>query len=264
MRQNTNANRAMETRDHFKNGASLKSQMSRVIAIIGIAAIFSLSSCKPKLYIVKSMQKQNEISISPELKQFLNNKQQISVVLRTPNTTSNVTQEVQNTELYNIMEKKLMNAGMVVRDRALLEKLVVNEQASYESIAQKVKADLIIEILENTKYDEIAKTMVRQKKNKIVYLYPYLNARVSFTTSKITFRIVLVETGVSSAFLTFYYTPCIEGCGTYATHPLGDYFFFGMNWREVGIGNREAHWQFDDDYIGEDLSNKIISILQGK
>ena len=31
MKQFSNSNSVMETRDHFKNGASLKSQMSRLI-----------------------------------------------------------------------------------------------------------------------------------------------------------------------------------------------------------------------------------------
>ena len=126
MKQFENFNNTMESENHSKNMTNSKTLINRGFFLLLIVTTFAFSSCGPKLYLVKSNPKQNEVSVSPDLRQFLNtNKQQISVVLRTPRTSSYVAQEVQNGELYNTIERKLMNAGFAVRDRALLEKLVI-------------------------------------------------------------------------------------------------------------------------------------------
>ena len=264
-------NSAMETRDHLSNGVSPKNQRSRGNFLL-IIILLTFSSCSRQLYIIKPVPKQDEISISPELRQFLNNnKKQISVVLRTPRTTSNVTQEVQNSELYNTIERRLMNAGFIVRDRALLEKLVVNEQLSYESIAQKIEVDLIIEVVENSRHYNTSTKMFRAKNNEEVYLPT--RDKLNVVTSKITFRIVVAETGISSGFFTFYYIPCSNGCAIYAQKTMGTYFF-GKSKKEVkrrfwGPVHAnwsvpfEYNWWVEDDFISNDLSIKITNILQG-
>jgi len=271
MKQFGKLNSVMEPENHSKNMANLKKLLNRGKLLLIIVALLAFSSCSRQLYLLKPTPKQDEISISPELRQFLNtNKQQISVVLRTPRTTSNVTQEVQNGELYNTVERKLMNAGFIVRDRALLEKLIVNEQLSYESIAQKIKVDLIIEILENSRHNNFK--MFRAKNNEEVHLPT--RDKLNVNTSKFTFRIVLAEAGISSGIFTFYYMPCTNGCGIYAQKTMGTYFF-GKSKKEVRkrfwgpiYANwsvpREFNWWIETDYISKDLSDKIIGILQGR
>jgi hypothetical protein len=202
-----------------------------------------------------------------------NNKQQISVVLRTPHTTSNVTQEIQNSVLYNTIERKLMSAGFVVRDRALLEKLLVNEQLSYESIAQKVKADLIIEVIEFSRQDIYPSKMIRIKDNKEVSI-KHGHDKIYFATYKFMFRIVLLESGASGGFLTSYYNCCSNGCKIYA-EKWGGYYWLGRSVQEI----KSRRWMIptrietygwscdsndDIEYYGSDLSNKLINILKGK
>jgi hypothetical protein len=262
---------AVEPETILKNGVSPKDQMSRGVFLFLIVAIFVFSSCTKLYYVKSTSQKQNEISISPDLRQFVNKNKQISVVLRTPRTTSNVTQEVQNSELYNTIERRLMNAGFVVRDRALLEKLLVNEQLSYESIAQKIKVDLIIEVVENLRQDNIPTKIFRKKNNKEVDITARTRDRLNMLTSKFTFRIVLAETGVSCGFFTFYYASCIDGCDIYAQNVVPVYLFGNSKkevrrrvWSNGAVFPREYIWWKEEDYISNDLSNKIINILQGR
>jgi uncharacterized lipoprotein YajG len=271
MKHFDNSISVMGPENHSKNMANLKNLMSKVKFLFLIVAIFALNSCSRQLYSIKPTPKQDEISISPELRQFLNtNKQQISVVLRTPRTTSNASQEVQNGELYNTIERRLMDAGFVVRDRALLEKLIVNEQLSYESIAQKIEVDLIIEISENSIQDNIPTKMIRKKDNKEIFIET--KDKLNCITSKFTFRIVLAEIGVSSGFFTYYYIPCTNGCDTYAAKYSG-YYFFGNSNKEVRkrlwgspliLYPREYNWWVENDFISKDLSDKISNILKGK
>lgn len=278
MKQFENLSSTMEAENHSKNLASLKSLKHRGKFLFLIILIFTTTSCVPTLYIAKSTARQNEISTSPNLRQFLNNKQphQISIVLRTSRTTSNVTQEVQNNELYNTVERKLMNAGFVVRDRALLEKLIVNEQLSYESIAEKIKVDLIIEVLENSRIDNNYPKIFRQNDNKEIRMYgEYSHDFLNIITSKLSFRIVIAETGAASGFYTFYYTPCINGCNFYAKKAGNDYLIgksregvkmkynYWMKWWRLP-DREECSWIADANYISDDLSNKIINILKGK
>jgi hypothetical protein len=273
MKQFENLDSVMELVNHSKNTANLKKLLNRGKFLLIIVALLAFSSCSRQLYLIKPVSKQDEISISPELRQFLNNnKQQVSVVLRTPRTTSNVTQEVQNSELYNTIERRLMNAGFIVRDRALLEKLIVNEQLSYENIAQKIKVDLIIEVVENSRYDNSSTKMFRAKNNEEVHLST--RDKLNVITSKFTFRIVLAEAGISSGFFTFYYMPCTNGCGIYAQKTMGTYFF-GKSKKEVKRrfwGSPQTNWSVpfeyswwvEGDFISNDLSIKIINILQGR
>jgi len=169
MKQFENSHNVMESGNHSKNKEKLKNLTNWGFFLVLFVAVLTFTSCT-QLYYVKSPQKKDEISISPNLKLFLlsekSRQQQISVVLRTPRTTSNITQEVQNSEIYNSIERNLMNAGYTVRDRALLEKLVMNEQLSYESIAEKIKVDLIIEILESSRQENIQTKMFRREDNK--------------------------------------------------------------------------------------------------
>ena len=247
--------------------------MKKVFFILFAVISFGLmvNAQNAELYYVKSPPKQNEISIFPALRQFVNNNKQISVVLRTPRTTANVThtQEVQNSELYNTIEGKLVNAGFVVRDGALLEKLLVEDQLSYESIGQKVKVDLIIEVLENSSNNIIPTKMFLKKNDKEIFIST--RDKLNIVTSKFTFRIILVETGSVCGFFTFHYVPCTNGCDIYAVKYMGLYFFDETKeevkrriWG-VDINTPLNHtWQVENKYISNDLSNKIISVLQGK
>jgi len=66
--------------------------------------------------------------------------------------------------------------------------------------------------------------------------------------------------GASCGFFTFYYTPCTNGCDIYAAK-LGCYYFGNHKKGGVYISHNLS---VDNDYIHNDLSDKIIDILQGR
>jgi len=187
-------------------------------------------------------------------------------------TTSNITQETQNSELYGAIERNLMNAGFIVRDRAMLEKLLINEQLSYESIAEKIKVDLIIEVMDNSHKYVTPTTMFREKNDKQINITT--EDRLYIQTSQFAFRIVLAKTGAVSGIFTFYYNPCVNRCVVYARKHAGlGCYWFGRSKTEVNsrmnqplyrLNSRDYYWYNQGDYIITDLSNKIINILQGK
>lgn len=96
----------------------------------------------------------DDVSVRPSLKQLVKNHPSLKVVLRVPNVTTNVTQAGQalagNAGLdhaYDEIEKKLFDAGYVVRDRALLSSLIDKEGiTSYKEIQSRVDTDLIIDV----------------------------------------------------------------------------------------------------------------------
>ncbi|MDE2090901.1 MAG: hypothetical protein KGJ08_03235 [Gammaproteobacteria bacterium] len=99
----------------------------------------------------------DEINVRPSLRQLLHDHPTLKVVLRVPNVTTNVTQsqggqnagaaEALMNNAYDDIEKRLFNAGFVVRDRALLSNLI-NEKGitSYKEIQSRVDTDLIIDV----------------------------------------------------------------------------------------------------------------------
>ncbi|HEX6550284.1 MAG TPA: hypothetical protein VF117_06385 [Gammaproteobacteria bacterium] len=99
----------------------------------------------------------DEINIRPSLRQLVHDHPTLKVVLRVPNVTTNVTQsqggqnagaaEALLNNAYDDIEKRLFNAGFVVRDRALLSNLI-NERGitSYKDIQSRVDTDLIIDV----------------------------------------------------------------------------------------------------------------------
>ena len=97
--------------------------------------------------------------------------------------------------------------------------------------------------------------------DKEVVLKSPLN-KLNLITYKFSFRIVLAEKGVSSGFFTFYYIPCTNGCDFYATKIIFTVHTFRKNKKDAASDGMD--WWIDTDYIRNDLSSKIINILQGK
>jgi hypothetical protein len=71
MKQFENLNSVMEPKNHSKNMANLKNLLSRGKFLFLIIVIFVLNSCGAKLYYIKQNPKQNEISLSSDLRQFV-------------------------------------------------------------------------------------------------------------------------------------------------------------------------------------------------
>lgn len=89
--------------------------------------------------------------VSPALRNFLRSTAAPKVVLRVPNVASSIvaadTAHNPNYDaVYGRFERKLVEAGFEVRDRALLQSLMTGGMADYAAIGRKVDTDLIIEV----------------------------------------------------------------------------------------------------------------------
>jgi len=249
--------------------------------LITAFAIFTFISCAKLQHVtITASKKQNEISLMPDLKEYLKENQKISVVLRVPNTQSTISREIQNTELYNQIERKLMNAGFNVIDRTLLENLVKHGNISYSDyseIGKKLNADIIIELTDETWQIESAYQAFNKTKNRQIDLksgkfgHPLYGTALghykpfAIYTSKFSFRIVLVKEGATRGYLTFYYTPCTTGCDVYANLYRGQDYHCCY---EVKVKNptytfpSHTSYSVRNDYILEDLPNQIIKVLR--
>ena len=84
---------------------------------------------------------------------FMQSEERPTIVLRVPSPALRVTEaqgprgEVEWNQGYNLIERELVRAGFVVRDRALLEAVLrSNQDLDYSLIGEKIDAQLILEI----------------------------------------------------------------------------------------------------------------------
>lgn len=99
---------------------------------------------------VKFSPKNDEITTTPSLKEYLATNPNPKIVLRTSSrvSTDNVTEKEQNNYLYNAIESELLKSGFIVRDRQLFDKIITNadNNNNYENLKEKSDTDLIVEL----------------------------------------------------------------------------------------------------------------------
>jgi hypothetical protein len=252
-KQNANlSNRgAMESGDHFKNGASPKSLTSRgnksitnkvkmknfIFLLLFVFTIVYIQSCTTMYGTITTTVEKPDIVITPELRAFLKNNPNPRLVVRVPSASTVVTAD--NTykdynNLYGQIERVLMEAGFTVRDRGLLASLLASGQSNYKEIGEKAEVDLIIEIS--------APTVKYAKTKNVTYKKGYENNRawrkeldvlkenLHVEEYTIDSKIILVEKGLTIGMLSFQYSAC-------ETAEPG-YF----------IAKSTDHWKYDFDY----------------
>jgi hypothetical protein len=276
---------AMEREAISKNRVSPKNVRSRgnflpkslkTISVFLLCAVI-ISSCSPKLAVIKTKQRANDINISTTLKEFLKTHPQPSILLRVPYTPSNVTEaNVKPNFIYGRIEKNLDKAGFPIRDRGLVEQVLKNGSTDYVEIGKVTKADLIIEIQniefsDNTThtYQNKAGTMVYLKKtsepinlcnnNNCTY-YTQLSPRSASLDCKVT----IVESGATVGYFTLYYTTCDEGCEFYVKRNIAWIPMLSLN---KSFWTYHIYWGWTDtESFGEIIdgfSDIIINALKG-
>ncbi|MBF8151618.1 hypothetical protein ITJ86_17095 [Winogradskyella sp. F6397] len=163
---------------------------------------------------VKFSPKNDEITTTPSLKEYLETNPNPKIVLRTSSrlNTDNVTEKEKNSYLYNAIESELLKSGFVVRDRQLFDKIVTNSDNNnnYENLKEKSDTDLIIELTNldrsieyqtNKYYD----TKGREKTSSVL-------AQKSYYGATIEFKVIMINTNEFAGIYKFNYVPCIDGC----------------------------------------------------
>ncbi len=174
-----------------------------------LSALFIVSCTSTKT--VKYQQKNNDIYTNDNLSEFLQKNKKPKVVLRVSDTSNNLTDEEDNSYLYNAIENELLTSGFVVRDRQLFNQIIQNEDnnTGYSNLKDKSDTDIILEL---TKLD----TQVLYETNK------YLDAKNRTKVEKtgtykdygaaVEFKVILIQNNEFAGRYTFHYTPCTEGC----------------------------------------------------
>jgi len=177
---------------------------------------FPSGSGDHKGYIKTNLSSRNEVIKTPELKQLLYETPKPKMVLRVPNTTSNVTasEESRNIDfnnIYNAIEKVFLKQGFIVRDRALLNNLLLSGNVDYKDIGEKIDTDLIIEIL-NIEFDISNK--IKNFKNLSTSLqeeFPDWGPTVDCRAAKLECRITIVKKGQLGGIFTLFAGACDFG-----------------------------------------------------
>src|SRR3989339_1512457 len=90
----------------------------------------------------------DEVVVSKTFKEKYAGREGLRIVLRVPSGASGVTGEDTKSAFYIDLEKKLVQNGFIVRDRALLDRLLntTYEDKDYVSIYNKIDTDIILQI----------------------------------------------------------------------------------------------------------------------
>ena len=157
----------------------------------------------------------NDIIKSKELNDYLNSRQQIKFVLRTPPGFDGFTEEEKKewNQVFGQIEKELILQGHIVKDRVLLNQLLEKGDMSLSEVGKAMNTDIIIELI-NIEFD-IPNT-VRDffiKEKRIATNFNSWN-NIEFVDCRMAMmecRITLVEVGNVGGIFKFYVSGCDTG-----------------------------------------------------
>ncbi|WP_430468492.1 hypothetical protein [Winogradskyella ouciana] len=186
-----------------------------LLIALGISLLtFACGTPLSTMRTVKFSPKNDEITTTPSLKQYLANNPNPKIVLRTSSrlNTDNVTEKEQNNYLYNTIESEFLKSGFIVRDRQLFEKIITNtdNNNNYVNLKEKSDTDLIIELTNldrsivyqtNKYYDNNGE----EKTSSILENRNYYGATIEF-------KVIMINTNEFAGIYKFNYVPCVNGC----------------------------------------------------
>lgn len=159
--------------------------------------------------------------------EFLKNATNPTIVLRVPNASREVLEEDKNVKtaknndgtnnlndinVYNVIEKELLKGGFTVRDRALFEKVLGDKSVNdYSRIKELTETDLILELssIQFVKYPMNSFTFYSQSKRR-----GNTENRINCTNYfnlyglKLEFRLIKVKENDFIGSFTYNYAPC--------------------------------------------------------
>ena len=161
--------------------------------------------------------------------EFLKNATNPTIVLRVPNASREVLEEDKNVKtaknndgtnnlndinVYNVIEKELLKGGFTVRDRALFEKVLGDKSVNdYSRIKELTETDLILELssIQFVKYPMNSFTFYSQSRKK-GNIESRINCSNYFNLYglKLEFRLIKVKENDFIGSFTYNYAPCDE------------------------------------------------------
>ncbi|MDR0829501.1 MAG: hypothetical protein LBN95_05245 [Prevotellaceae bacterium] len=223
----------MERETISKNRVIPKNVRSRgnfLMAVTLFCVVALITSCSTRLATVTTQPRQNEYTITPEMRQFLKTHNNPSIVLRVPNTANRISETEDKVSqakidverfIYNQIEKNLLKAGFTIRDRALLNELLKTGQSDYNAISKTIQTDIIIEILNIDVINNYCR-MVNFKNDKGTTSSKENADNIALNPQivKMEYKLTIVEKGLTGAIFTLYYVPCTDGCDFWTIRKL--------------------------------------------
>lgn len=171
--------------------------------------------------VIKFKPTKDEIITKPQLKGLFASNPRPSILLRVPNPTGSISQsheegrkyldiDMDRLQFYSYIEKRLMKAGFVIRDRAIFEKVLsLNQDVGYSRMQELTNTDFVLEVV-NISPQEYHTNEVLKVNSGDMKTY---NCNFGgFYGYRVDFRLVHVKTNEVVGMYTFHKTPCTEGC----------------------------------------------------
>jgi hypothetical protein len=255
-----------------------------ITSLISALLLFSCAGVKPQLATVKAPVKQNESVISANLKTFLANHPDFSVVLRTPDRADDITvaQREQDNIICNELEKALIAAGFDVKDRAsvtnVLNQMNRSEKKSkddifdYKKIGQMLNVDMFIEItalsINLPFYQDTYQIKATGEQRHLRDANGNVMRVLSASYAQFGFRFVIAQTGSVGGMFTVYHQRCTEGCDFYVLSRPGQSTLYQMP-DQLGSSTayNQLQWVFygnTDREIAAYFANQLINALKSK
>jgi hypothetical protein len=203
-------------------------KISKIVLILVLLASCTTS----KQVIIKLQPKEDDIVTKSVLTRFLNKNNSPTLVIRVPEQKSIISGSniISLNNTYNIMEKEFLKNDFTVRDRAIFEKIVdQNQQIDYSGLQKLTGVDLIIEFVGATPFGKSTNVYYDKKGNQRT-MYP----NAEFTGWTVEFKVVKVKENQVAGNYSFSYTPCINGCRYTYTPNQGLSGALSVSGREVG------------------------------
>ncbi len=228
-----------------------------------------LSSCATwqQVTVYPGLNVSNEVIVKPELQKLLSEKKpDLKVTLRVPAVPKDITQENQK-ELdrrYDYIERELAKSGFIVRDRALLEKVLSDgKPASYQELAKTIDTDLILEIVNVGPCSMSHKKYFDQNAGHLVEINKLVPDEKKPDTlpfemqgGRLDCRVITVKDASVSGLFTIYNFPC-EGVCAFEVLP-------GKEWRnpEPNYENVRGWNVGNDEQNIRKLATLLIQVLK--
>lgn len=165
-------------------------------------------SCSLKKGYVKYGQKEDQIIVSDNIKKYLKENPNPSIVLRVPLASSGAILDDNNLYIYNAIEKELLLAGFNVKDRGLFTEVMNRATVTnYSQINELTKADLILELVKVEDRIPFYTNKIYTDKDEEKVSNNYTITRYG---KLIEFKLVMVKTNEYGGNFSFIYTPCSE------------------------------------------------------
>lgn len=195
----------------------MKSDLIHIFSLMIMAALFQ--SCGSYKTFTGNVQydasKNNEITKSIEFKSYLESRDKIKFVLRSPEGFNSFPDDEQKemNETFSQIEKELILNGHIVKDRFMLDLMLDKGDMSLQQVGKAINTDIIIEIIDiDFNIPNQVKNFSIKEKGINTNFDSWNNIEfIDCRLATLQCRVTLVEVGNVGGIFNFYISGCDKG-----------------------------------------------------